>query len=86
MSLEVTLSQTKTIVTQPEETETLSGNIVINAIVDRPTDRKVVAFVEGIGRIELDELSGDNYDNPAEWTNSDVQTAVSNWIDANLSS
>jgi len=86
MSLEVTLSQSKRVITQPEESETLSGNVAINAIMDRPGDRKVVAFVEGIGRIELDELSGDNYDTPAEWTNSDVQTAVSNWIDANLSS
>jgi len=86
MSLEVTLSQSKRVITQPEESETLSGNVEIKAIIDRPGDRKVIAFIEGIGRIELDELSGDNYDNPAEWTNSDVQTAVSNWIDANLSS
>jgi len=86
MSLEVTLSQPKRVITHPEESETLSGNVVINIIVDNPSERKVVAFVEGIGRIKLDELSDDNYDNPAEWTNSDVQTAVSNWIDANLSS
>tara|TARA_S200002703_G_C3695294_1_gene213512 strand:- start:3 stop:263 length:261 start_codon:yes stop_codon:yes gene_type:complete len=86
MSLEVTLSENKTIITQPEESQTLSGNVQINRIVDIPAQRQVNVFVEGIGRIELDELSGDNYDTPAEWTNADVQTAVLNWINANLSS
>ena len=86
MSLNITLTETKTIVKRPEESQSLSGDIQINRIVDMPGDRKVNVFVEGIGRIELDELSGDNYDNPAQWTNADVQTAVLNWINSNLSS
>lgn len=76
--LTVNLSSETTYVTQPEQSVTLSGDIVIRRIVDIPGQKKVVAFVEGVGRLELDELSGDNYDTPAEWTNADVVTAVAN--------
>lgn len=76
--LTVNLSSEKKYVTQPEQSVTVSGDLVIRRIVDFPGEKKVVAFVEGVGRLELDELSGDNYDTPAEWTNADVVTAVTN--------
>ena len=75
-NLSINLSSAKTVVTQPEESVTLEGEVVIRRIVDIPGEKQVVAFVEGIGRLELDELSGDNYDTPAEWSNADVVTAV----------
>lgn len=81
--LTVNLSSETTYVTQPEQSVTLSGDVVIRRIVDFPGEKKVVAFVEGVGRLELDELSGDNYDTPAEWTNADIVTAVTNLLNGN---
>lgn len=75
-TLSINLSSAKTVITQPEESVTLNGEVVIRRIVDIPGEKKVVAFVDDIGRLELDDLSGDNYDTPAEWTNADVVTAV----------
>lgn len=84
MSLSITLSGIKEVVTQPQETVTLNGEVSIRRIVDIPGERQVVVFVDGLGRIELDELSGDNYDTPAEWSNADVLTALTNYINANV--
>jgi len=84
MSLSITLSSQKEVVTQPQETVTLNGEVSIRRIVDIPGERQVVVFVDGLGRIELDELSGDNYDTPAEWSNADVLTALTNYINANV--
>lgn len=84
MSLSITLSGQKEVVTQPQETVTLNGEVSIRRIVDIPGERQVVVFVDGLGRIELDELSGDNYDTPAEWSNADVLTALTNYINANV--
>jgi len=81
-TLSINLSSAKTVVTQPEQSVTLEGEVIIRRIVDIPGEKKVIAFVEGIGRLELDELSGDNYDTPAEWTNADVVTAVANIINS----
>ena len=81
-NLSINLTSTKTVVTQPEESVTLEGEVIIRRIVDIPGEKQVVAFVEGIGRLELDELSGDNYDTPAEWSNADVVTAVTNIINS----
>ena len=81
-NLSINLSSAKTVVTQPEESVTLEGEVIIRRIVDIPGEKQVVAFVEGIGRLELDELSGDNYDTPAEWSNDDVVTAVTNIINS----
>jgi hypothetical protein len=81
-NLSINLSSAKTVVTQPEESVTLEGEVNIRRIVDIPGEKLVVAFVEGIGRLELDELSGDNYDTPAEWSNADVVTAVTNIINS----
>ena len=79
-TLSVNISSATSYVTQPQESVTLEGEIKINRIVDIPGEKKVIAFVDTIGRIELAELSGDNYDTPAEWTNADVVTAVQNII------
>ena len=84
MSLSITLSGQKEVVTQPQEIVTLNGEVSIRRIVDIPGERQVVVFVDGLGRIELDELSGDNYDTPAEWSNADVLTALTNYINANV--
>jgi hypothetical protein len=74
MSLKITLTTPKVIVKQPEITETVT-DITIDRIVDIPGQKKVAVFVGG-ERIELDSLSGDNYDSPSEWTNADVVAAV----------
>ncbi len=79
-NLTVNISSERSVVIQPEETVTVVGDIVINRIVDIPGEQKVIAFVDGIGGLNLDELSGDNYDSPAEWTNADVVTAIQNLI------
>ena len=74
MSLKITLNAPKTIVKQPEVTETIS-EIKIDRIVDIPAEKKVFVFVKG-QIINLPQLSGDNYDTPSEWTNEDVIDAV----------
>jgi hypothetical protein len=74
MSLKITLTTPKVIIKQPEITETVT-DITIDRIVDIPGQKKVAVFVGG-ERIELDSLSGDNYDAPHEWTNADVVAAV----------
>ena len=74
MSLQITLSAATTIVKQPEITETIS-EIIIDRIVDIPGEKKVIVFIKG-ERIELSQLSGDNYDTPEEWTNEAVVSAV----------
>ena len=82
ITLSINLSSAKTVVTQPEQSVTLEGEVNIRRIVDIPSEKKVIAFVEGIGRLELDELSGYNYDTPAEWKNADIVTAVANIINS----
>lgn len=83
MSLTVSLTEEKNVTVQAAQVVTLNGDVQISRIADLPTERKVFAFVEGLGRIELESLSGDNYDNPNEWTNADVVSAVQAWITAN---
>ena len=74
MSLQIALTTPQTIVKQPEITEIIT-KIVIERIVDIPSIKKVFVFIRG-ERIELAQLSGDNYDTPNEWTNQDVINAV----------
>lgn len=80
MSLKVSLTTSKKVITQPEQSVTFSGDVEIQRIVDIPSEKLVFAFVEGLGRIQLDDLSGDNYDNPAEWSNADVVAAVKKYL------
>lgn len=74
MSLQIPLTAPLTVVKQPEVTETIT-EITIDRIVDIPSEKKVNVFIKG-QRIELAQLSGDNYDTPNEWTNADVVAAV----------
>ena len=74
MSLQVSLSAPITVIKQPEVTETIT-EITIDRIVDIPSMKKVFVFIKG-ERIELAQLSGDNYDTPSEWTNADVIAAI----------
>ena len=74
MSLQINLPTPLTVVKQPLIEETIT-EIVIDRIVDIPGDKQVVVFIKG-NRIVLNGLSGDNYDNPEEWTNSDIIEAV----------
>jgi hypothetical protein len=76
-ALTVKLTKSVDYTTTPAEIVTLpKGDIVINRIIDIPGDKKVIAFVDGIGRLELPTLSDANYDSPAEWSNADVVAAV----------
>lgn len=83
MSLKINLSEQKNVILQPVQTVALNGEIEIERIVDLPKAKKVFVFAEGIGRIQLDSLSDDNYDNPADWTNADIVAGVEAWINAN---
>jgi len=74
MSLKITLETPKVIVKQPEITKTIT-EVVIDRIIDIPAQRKVAVFIDG-ERIELDALSGVNYDTPTEWDNAAVVAAV----------
>ena len=83
MSLSVNIPSEKTITTVPAETVTVpAGDLKIRRIVDMPQQKKVFVILDELGQIELDELSGDNYDSPAEWTNASIQTAITNYIAA----
>ena len=75
-TLSVNLTAAVNYTSQPAQTVSLNGDIIINRIVDIPAEKRVYVLVEEVGQIELAELSGDNYDTPAEWTNADVVTAV----------
>tara|TARA_B110000483_G_scaffold183370_1_gene216932 strand:+ start:183 stop:437 length:255 start_codon:yes stop_codon:yes gene_type:complete len=80
-NLSFNISSSKSVIVQSEETVTVpKGAVNIRRIVDYPGDKKVVAFVDGVGRLELSALSDANYDSPAEWTNADVVTAVKDII------
>ena len=80
MSLQVTLPAERVVVSRPAETTTLPVEVKIERIVDIPDEKKVFAFVRGLGRIELADLSGDNYDTPGEWTNSSIVESVTAYI------
>jgi len=74
MSLKIELTTPIEVIRQPEVKDTIS-EITIERIVDLPTEKKVVVFIRG-QRIELDALSGDNYDTPEEWSNESLIAAV----------
>ena len=74
MSLKITLTTPQIVIKQPEITETIT-ELVIDRIVDMPTQKKVFVFING-QRIELSQLSDDNYDTPEEWSNDTLINAV----------
>jgi hypothetical protein len=82
MSLSVQLDSERVVVKQQAVTATLPASVKIERIVDIPDQKQVIVFVQGLGRVVLDGLSGDNYDQPAEWTNADVVAAVVAHIDS----
>jgi len=82
MSLEVTLPTELEVVTTPAVTTKLATTVKIERIVDIPSQKEVAVFVEGLGRIVLADLSGVNYDKPAEWSNSDIVAAVTAHINS----
>lgn len=79
MSLQIPIDESLSVVVTPAVIKTFVDNITINRIIDIPDEKKVRALVNGIF-IELDSLSGDNYDTPNEWTNADVIEAVKDYF------
>ena len=80
MSLKVSISENKTIVTIPEQSVKLNGEITINRIVDMPSEKKVFVLTKELGKIDLPSLSDENYDTPSEWTNADVVSAIEQYV------
>lgn len=80
--MHITLTTPITIIKQPEIAEIVS-EIEIERIIDIPKQKKVIVFIGG-KRIELPSLSNDNYDNPSEWTNADIITAVKAYYGINI--
>jgi hypothetical protein len=74
MSLKITLTTPLVVIKQPEITETIT-EVDIERIVDMPAQKKVFVFI-GDQRIELSQLSDDNYDTPEEWSNETLIDAV----------
>jgi hypothetical protein len=74
MSLQVTFDTPINYVIRPVWTTTLTS-INIQRIIDDVLEKEIVAVVEGLGRIKLDALSNENYDNPP-WTNEMVIEAI----------
>jgi len=76
MSFKIELTTPVKIVKQPLVESTIT-ELVIERIVDVPSEKKVFVFVKGErDKVELTQLSGDNYDTPDEWTNADIIAAV----------
>ena len=80
MSFIVPLSQSKELVVRPAITRTVN-EIVIEKIIDSPTDKTVHVFIGEIGLVKLDALSDNNYDNP-QWNNESLTTAVRNYVES----
>ena len=80
MSFIVPLSQSKELVIRPAITKSVN-EIVIEKIIDSPTDKTIHVFIGDVGLVKLDALSDDNYDNP-QWSNESLTTAVRNYIDS----
>jgi hypothetical protein len=80
MSFIVPLSQSKDLVIRPAVTKTVN-EIVIEKVIDNPTDKTVYVFIGEVGLVKLDALSDDNYDNP-QWNNESLTTAVRNYIES----
>jgi len=80
MSFIVPLSQSKELVVRPAITKTVN-EIIIEKIVDSPTDKTVHVFIGEVGLVKLDALSDNNYDNP-QWNNESLTTAVRNYIES----
>ena len=80
MSLTVNIEPAKRYIktTSPNLTITLSGEQIIHMINKQPASSKVFVFLDGIGKLDLEDLSDANYDAAA--SDSTVQQAVSTWM------
>jgi len=79
----ISLSADINFIKRPADVQKFSNNVTITQITDHPAIRTVIAHVDGIDPIILDDLSGVNYDTPSEWTNSDVENAVIKYLQIN---
>jgi hypothetical protein len=79
MSLQIDITSPVAVEIRPADTIIIENSIVINRIIDLPSQRKVRVAIEGT-IIDLDSLSGDNYDTPDEWTNADIIDAVKEYF------
>lgn len=85
MSLTINLSADYDFTLKPAETISFStsGNYEIKKITDYPVLSAVYVDLDPLGRIYLEDLSGENYDQPSEWTNSDIKDAIIKYIQTN---
>lgn len=77
MSLQIPITTPITLELAPARTQTLQDSVTIERIVDIPSQKLVRVFIAGTV-LELEELSGENYDTPEEWTNESIVQAVKN--------
>lgn len=79
--MEIQLQQPKKIVLKPAEPEESIEltQLKVKTVIDDTDGKRVLVFVEGIrDPILLNDLSGDNYDNP-QWTNESLLKALENF-------
>ena len=74
MSLNFTLNSPKELVVREAITRTVNS-LSIERIIDIPLERKIIVHIEELGRVTLDSLSDDNYNNPP-WTDELVIEAI----------
>ena len=72
--MEITLQTPQTIVIKPEETKTLE-KLTVMRMVDLPNEKKVRVFIKEL-REPITIWEGDEYDAIGQWTDSDVQTKL----------
>ena len=72
--MEITLQTPQTIVIKPEKTKTLE-KLTVMRMVDLPNEKKVRVFVKEL-REPITLWEGDEYDAIGQWTDSDVQTKL----------
>lgn len=72
--MEITLQTPQTIVIKPEETKTLE-KLTVMRMVDLPNEKKVRVFIKEL-REPITLWEGDEYDAIGQWTDSDVQTKL----------
>lgn len=76
--MNITLNTEKTIVTRPAETKVVTS-VTVERIIDIPGEKSVYVFLNDIGRVKLETLSGVNYNNPP-WTDELVLDAVTTFV------
>lgn len=72
--MEITFQTPQTIVIKPEETKTLE-KLTVMRMVDLPNEKKVKVFLKEL-REPVILWEGDEYDAIGQWTDSDVQTKL----------